>query len=135
MLHDKNLKATVASMKADAKAQFSKIIDFDQYREFLLKGKALDELRVSGPIMNLLQMVYSDNFGTGNSGKVNHKNFKLGKILQSMTESPEFDFIQSIYCFAKNLAELIPDETPNQMGIMINSDLRDPQPNGNYDQL
>ena len=27
MLHDKNLKATVASMKADAKAQFSKIID------------------------------------------------------------------------------------------------------------
>ena len=35
-------------------------------------------------------MVYSDNSGTG---KVNHKNFKLGKILQSMTDSPEFDFI------------------------------------------
>ena len=24
-------------------------------------------------------------------------------------------------CFAKNLAKLISDETPNQMGIMINS--------------
>ena len=57
------------------------------------KGKVLVELRVRGPIMNLLRMVYSDNSGTG---KVNHENFKLGKILQSMTDSPEFDFISRV---------------------------------------
>ncbi len=28
-------------------------------------------------------------------GKVYHENFKLGKLLQSMTDSPEFDFIPS----------------------------------------
>ena len=44
MLHDKDLKATVASMKAEARAQFSKVIDFDEYREFWQKGKALVEL-------------------------------------------------------------------------------------------
>ena len=38
--------------------------------------------------MNLL--AFSENSGTG---KVNHENFKLGKILQSMTDSPKFDFI------------------------------------------
>ena len=27
------------------------------------------------------------------TGKVHHENFNLGKILQSMTDSPEFDFI------------------------------------------
>ena len=80
-------------MKADAKAGFSEVIDFDEYREFWRKGKALVELRVRGPIMNLLRMVYSDNAGTG---KVNHENFKLGKILQSMTDSPEFDFIPRV---------------------------------------
>ena len=73
MLHDKDLKVTVASMKADAKARFSKVIDFDEYREIWRKGKALVELRVCGPVMNLLRMVYSDNSGTG---KVNHENFK-----------------------------------------------------------
>ena len=73
MLHDKDLKATVASMKADAKAGFSEAIDFDEYREIWRKGKALVELRVCGPVMNLLQMVYSDDSGTG---KVNHENFK-----------------------------------------------------------
>ena len=31
--------------------------------------------------MNLIQMAYTDN----------HQNFKLGKILQSMTDSPEFN--------------------------------------------
>ena len=36
---------------------------------------------------------YSDNSCTG---KVNHNNFKLGKILQSMTDSPEFDFIPCV---------------------------------------
>ena len=43
-------------------------------------------------------MADSDNSGTG---KVNHQNFKLVKILQSMTDSPEFDFIQHIHacCF------------------------------------
>ena len=40
-----DLKATVASMKADAKAGFSEVIDFDEYREFWRKGKALVELR------------------------------------------------------------------------------------------
>ena len=40
--------------------------------------------------MNLLRMVDSDNSCTG---KVNHENFKLSKILQIMTDSPEFDFI------------------------------------------
>ena len=54
MLHSKDLKAIVAFMKADAKAQFSEVIDFDEYREFWRKSKALVELLVSGPIMNLL---------------------------------------------------------------------------------
>ena len=44
-------------------------------------------------MINLLLMVYSDNSGTG---KVNHMNFKLGKILQNMTDSPEFDFIPRV---------------------------------------
>ena len=81
-------------MKADAKAGFSEVIDFDEYREIWRKGKALVELRVCGPVMNLLRMVYSDNSGTG---KVNHENFKLGKILQSMTDSPELDFIPRVH--------------------------------------
>ena len=54
MRHDKDLKVTVASMKADAQAQFSKVIDCDEYRELWRKGKVLVELRVCGPIMNLL---------------------------------------------------------------------------------
>ena len=37
-------------------------------------------------------MADSDNSGTG---KVYQENFNLGKILQSMTDSPEFDFILS----------------------------------------
>ena len=80
-------------MKADAKALFSKVIDFDEYREFWRKGKALVELQVHGPIMNLISMVYTDNSSTE---KVNHKNFKLGKIMQSMTDLPEFDFIPHV---------------------------------------
>ena len=36
----------------------------------------------------------SDNSGTG---KVYHKNFNLGKILQSTTDSPEFDYIPRVY--------------------------------------
>ena len=38
-------------------------------------------------------MVYSDNAGYG---KINYENFKLGKILQSMTDLPEFDFIPRV---------------------------------------
>ena len=83
LLHDKDLKATVASMKAHANPRFSEVIDIAECREFWRKGKALVELLVCGPIMNLLQMAYSDKSGTG---KVNHKNFKFGKILQSMTD-------------------------------------------------
>ena len=45
-------KATVSSMKADAKTLFSKIRYIAEDREFLRKGKALNEL--CGPIMNLL---------------------------------------------------------------------------------
>ena len=40
-------------MKADAKARFSEVIDFDEYREIWRKGKALVEFKVSGPIMKL----------------------------------------------------------------------------------
>ena len=43
--------------------------------------------------MNLLRMADSENSSTG---KVNHKNLELGKILRSMTDSPELDFIQRI---------------------------------------
>ena len=92
MLHN-DLKATVASKKADAKARFSEVVDIAEYREFWRKGKALVELRVCGPIMNILRMAYSDNSCSGN---VNHENFKLGNILQSMTDSPEFDFIPRV---------------------------------------
>ena len=69
LFHDKDFKATVASTKADATALYSAVIDFDECREFWRKGKALVKLLVSGPIMNLLQTVYSDNSCTG---KVNH---------------------------------------------------------------
>ena len=47
-----------------------------------------------GPFMNLLPMADSD---IPCSGKVYHENSKLGKILQSMTDSPEFDFIPRIF--------------------------------------
>ena len=88
LVHDKDLKATVGSMKADAKAWFSEVVDIVEDREFWRKGKVLVEL--CGPIMNLLQMAGCYIPATG---KVYHVNFKLGKILQSMTESPEIAFI------------------------------------------
>ena len=44
-------------------------------------------------MMNLLLMASSDDSCTGG---VNHEDFKLGKILQSMIDSPEFDFIPRI---------------------------------------
>ena len=56
MIHDKDLKATVASMKAYAEARFSKVVDIAEDREFWRNGKALVELRVCGPIINLLRM-------------------------------------------------------------------------------
>ena len=62
MLHDK-LKATVAYvafMKADAKVLFSEVVDIAEDREFWRKGKALVELQVCGPIMNLLRMADID---------------------------------------------------------------------------
>ena len=77
-------------MKVNAKAQFSKVVDIVEDREFWRKGKVIVELQVCGPIMNLLRMADSDN---SCSGKVNQENFKLGKILQKMTDSPEFDLI------------------------------------------
>jgi len=93
LVHDKDLKATVGSMKSDAKAQFSEVVDIVENREFWRKSKALVEL--CGPIMNLLRMADSDIPCTG---KVYHENFKLGKILQSMTDSSEFDFIPRTVC-------------------------------------
>ena len=82
LVHDKELKTNVASMKAEAKARFAEVVDIVQDKEFWRKGKALVEL--CGPIMNLLRMADSDIPGTG---KVYHENFKLGKILESMTDS------------------------------------------------
>ena len=75
-------------------------MDIVEYREFWRKGKVIVELQVCGPIMNLLRMADIDN---SCSEKVNQENFKLGKILQSMTDSPEFDFILCICacCFHK----------------------------------
>ncbi len=69
-------------MKADAKARFREVVDVVEDKEFWRKSKALVEL--CGPIMNLLRMADSDIPGTG---KVYHENFKLGKILESMTDS------------------------------------------------
>ena len=60
MLHD---KATVASMKAYAKAQFREVIDIAEDREFWRKGKVLVEL--CDPIMSRLQTADSDIPGTG----------------------------------------------------------------------
>ncbi len=93
LVHDKELKASVASMKADAKARFAEVVDIVEDRKFWRKCKALVEY--CGPIMNLLRMADSNIPGTG---KVYHENFKLGKILQSMTDSPEFDFIPCNVC-------------------------------------
>ena len=97
LVHDKDLKATVTSMKPDAKARFSEVLDIVQNKEFWRKGTALVEL--CGPIMNLLRMADSDIPGTG---KVYHENFKLGKILQSMTDSPEFEFIPVVLALILN---------------------------------
>ena len=80
-------------MKANAKARFSEVVDIAEDREFWRKGKALVELLVCGVIMNLLLIADSENSGTG---KINHENFKLGKILWSMTDSPKFDFIPRV---------------------------------------
>ena len=52
----KDLKATLASMKADAKARFSEVVYTAEDREFLRKGKALVELQVCGPCKNLFPM-------------------------------------------------------------------------------
>jgi hypothetical protein len=93
LVHDKELKTNVASMKTDAKARFTEEVDIVEDREIWRKSKALVEL--CDPIMNLLRMADSDIPGTG---KVYHENFKLGKILQSMTDSPEFNFIPSTFC-------------------------------------
>ena len=41
MLHDEDFKATVEGVKADAKAQFSEVIDIAEYRYFWRKGKRL----------------------------------------------------------------------------------------------
>ena len=65
MLHDKNLKATVASMKAYVKAQSSEVVDIAEDREFWRKNKALVELQVCGPIMNLLKMADCEKSCTG----------------------------------------------------------------------
>ncbi len=75
-------------MKAVAKARFSKVVDIVEDRQFWRNGKSLVEL--CGPVINLLRMADSDIPGTG---KVYHENVKLGKILQSMTDSSEFDLI------------------------------------------
>jgi hypothetical protein len=88
LVHDKDLKATVNSMKSDAKARFSEVVDIVEDREFWRKGKALVEL--CGPIMNLPRMADSDIPGTA---KVCHENFKLCKILQRVTGSCDFEFI------------------------------------------
>ncbi len=93
LVHDKELKTNVACMKADAKARFTELVDIVEDREFWRKRKAL--VGLCGPIMNLLRMADSDIPGTG---KDFHENFKLGKILQSMTGSPEFDFIPRSVC-------------------------------------
>ena len=53
LLHHKDLKATVASMKAYAKAQCSKVVDIAEDRDFLQKGKALVQFCVCYPIMKL----------------------------------------------------------------------------------
>ena len=57
---DNKLKATLAFMKANAKARLSKVVDIAEDRKFQRKGKALVELQVCGPVMNLLQMADSN---------------------------------------------------------------------------
>ena len=57
---DNKLKATLAFMKANAKARLSKVVDIAEDRKFQRKGKALVELQVCGPVMNLLQIADSD---------------------------------------------------------------------------
>jgi hypothetical protein len=71
LVHDKDLKAAVSTVKSDAKARFSEVVDIVVNREFWRKGKTLVDL--CGPIMNLPRMADSDIPGTG---KVYHENFK-----------------------------------------------------------
>ena len=47
-------------MKAYARVQFSEVVDIAEDRGFWRKGKALVELQVCGPVMNLLQIADSD---------------------------------------------------------------------------
>jgi hypothetical protein len=65
LLHDKELKTTVASMKADAKARFREVVDVVEDKEFWRKSKPLVELCGPQAIMNLLRMADSDIPGTG----------------------------------------------------------------------
>ena len=58
---------------------FGEIIETVKSKDFWQKAKALVEL--SAPAMNLLCLAYSDIPATG---KVHHKMFKTGKLLESM---------------------------------------------------
>jgi hypothetical protein len=88
LVHDKDLKAAVAGMKADARAKFAEMLDTVQSKEFWKKAKALVEL--SAPAMNLLRLADSDIPATG---KVYHEMFKTGKLLESMLASDVYSFI------------------------------------------
>ena len=62
LMHDKELKTVVASMKAESRARFDDVVSIVQRKEFWQKCKALLEL--SAPAMNILRMADSDIPGT-----------------------------------------------------------------------
>jgi hypothetical protein len=84
LVHDRELKALVASMKQEAKAKFSEVLAIVKSNEFWRTAKCLVEL--SAPAMNLLRLADSDIPGTG---KGYHEMFETSKLLDSRSKSAD----------------------------------------------
>jgi hypothetical protein len=91
LMHDKDLKAVVASMKLESRQKIDDVVTIVQTlqsKDFWQTSKALLEL--SSPAMNILRLADSD---IPAAGKVYHEMFKTEKLLESMLASADFNFI------------------------------------------
>ena len=81
LVHDRELKALVASMKQEAKAKFSEVLAIVKSNEFWRTAKCLVEL--SAPAMNLLRLADSD---IPRTVEVYHGMFKISTIHAMMSQ-------------------------------------------------
>jgi hypothetical protein len=88
LMHDRDLKAVVATMKVESRQKFDDVVTIVQSKDFWQTSKALIEL--SSPAMNILRLADSD---IPAAGKVYHEMFKTEKLLESMLASADFNFI------------------------------------------